>query len=458
MSVQSDTSSIQYAGNGSAATSYPVPFVFLEATHIHVIVTDENGVETELAFGTQFTVGGAGSKNGGNVTTTAPVATTRKVTIYREVPAVQQTKFIENDAFPSTAVERSLDALTMICQQLVRRVARCFRLSDASPVLNGLEATKLSENSVIVSGADGQLQLWSIQKLKEEITASAALPPMLQALMVLYPVGAIYITRRTENPRVILGFGTWERYGTGRMLVSLDPANPSLSSIDAVGGEAEHALTIDEIPSHDHIVLSQAVNTDSAGAHTHKIDPPSTNTDDTGAHTHNLTNINLDGAGSTHGGDPNPLTSHVGFNQATSSAGSHHHVVNIAEFDSGSSGDHTHSVTIPEQNTQSTGTGQAHSNMPPYIVVNIWTRINSDAPEDGVGSLPFPADPTLLIDRVTGEARRIVVENTAIGTISAGEDPGSIPFPDDPTLLIDRATGEIRRLVIENTVIGTIPV
>lgn len=410
MSVQSDTSQIQYTGNGSAVTPYPVPFVFLEATHLHVIITDPDGTETELTLGAEYTVSGAGSSNGGNVTTKTAVSGTKKVTIYREVPAVQQYKFTENDAFPSRAVEKALDSLTMICQQLSRKVERCFRVSDASPALVGLEASSLDANSVFISGEDRSLHLWSVKRLKEEISAMAAVPALINYLQVLYPVGCLYFTRRTENPRDILGFGTWERYGSGRMIVSLDPGNEALSVVGATGGEATHTLTEAEMPEHDHPVLEQTIT---GGTHKHTIAPPATETGSAGAHTHTVATQGNSGFG---GGGIATGDNSANSTRETSEAEAHTHTVEITPFETESGGDHSH--TVPEQNTQAVGGGAAHNNMPPYIVVNVWTRINSDAPEEGVGTLPFPADPTLLVDRVTGATRKIVVDDTVIGTVS----------------------------------------
>ena len=68
MSVQSDTSSIQYVGNNSAVTAYSIPFYFAENSRLVVVVTDSDGVETELASGTDYTpLGSSMSQSRGNV-------------------------------------------------------------------------------------------------------------------------------------------------------------------------------------------------------------------------------------------------------------------------------------------------------------------------------------------------------------------------------------------------------
>lgn len=61
-----------------------------------------------------------------------------------------------------------------------------------------------------------------------------------------YPVGAIYLSVNDTNPATLFG-GTWERIG-GRFLLGADDTY----SAGSTGGEAEHTLTIDEMPKHNH--------------------------------------------------------------------------------------------------------------------------------------------------------------------------------------------------------------
>jgi len=161
-----------------------------------------------------------------------------------------------------------------------------------------------------------------------------------------YPVGEILTTRREGNPSSWLGFGTWERYGSGRTLVSRDPLDASFQSLDQTGGSKTHVLTIGELP-----------------AHTHEVNPPSTATSSAGAHTHGLLSdtglFNSEsGTGATITGKGlGGVTSANRQQLFTSSDGSHTHVIDIAAFASGASGE-----------------GQGHNNLAPYIVVNIWRR------------------------------------------------------------------------------------
>lgn len=63
-----------------------------------------------------------------------------------------------------------------------------------------------------------------------------------------YPVGAIYLSVTDANPAALFG-GTWERIG-GSFLLGADTTYTAGST----GGEAEHTLTADEMPRHNHDV------------------------------------------------------------------------------------------------------------------------------------------------------------------------------------------------------------
>ena len=73
------------------------------------------------------------------------------------------------------------------------------------------------------------------------------------AINAVYPVGSIYINASNgTNPATLLGFGTWERFGEGRVLVSQDSTDADFDAIGETGGEKTHQLTVDEMPSHSH--------------------------------------------------------------------------------------------------------------------------------------------------------------------------------------------------------------
>ena len=67
-----------------------------------------------------------------------------------------------------------------------------------------------------------------------------------QVLDAIYPVGSIYMSVESASPASLFG-GTWEQI-TDRFLLAAGGNYDVLST----GGEAEHTLTVDEMPEHCH--------------------------------------------------------------------------------------------------------------------------------------------------------------------------------------------------------------
>jgi hypothetical protein len=151
MAVQSDTSSISYTGNNSTSTSYAVPFVFLENSHLAATAkVTATGVETVVTL-TNHT--GAGNVNGGTVRTAVAVPATSTLTIFRIVPATQTTSYQEGGDFPAASHERALDKLTLLTQQAERKANCAIRVTEADGSRNDMVAVA---NSII--GLDGNKQ------------------------------------------------------------------------------------------------------------------------------------------------------------------------------------------------------------------------------------------------------------------------------------------------------------
>jgi len=145
-----------------------------------------------------------------------------------------------------------------------------------------------------------------------------------------YPVGSIYINANNgTNPATLLGFGTWERFGEGRVLVSQDSTDADFDAIGETGGEKEHQLTVDEMPSHNH-----SGTTSSNGSHEHGI------------------------KGNSSGNS--------GSNVVQGNANT---TLNSQLNNTDSGGSHNHSFT-----TSTEGSDNDHNNLQPYITVYMWVR------------------------------------------------------------------------------------
>jgi hypothetical protein len=90
------------------------------------------------------------------------------------------------------------------------------------------------------------------------------------ALAAAYPVGSIYMATVNTSPATLLGFGTWVRYGQGRMPISADDSTYTLG---ATGGAATTTLSTANLPSHNH----SATSTVTDPGHVHSYNYGSTN-------------------------------------------------------------------------------------------------------------------------------------------------------------------------------------
>lgn len=127
---------------------------------------------------------------------------------------------------------------------------------------------------------------------------------------IVYPVGSIYMSVNNTDPSLLF-HGTWERIKDRFLLASGDTY-----SAGSTGGEAQHTLTVDEMPRHYH------------------------------------KGMDIDGV-FVFGWDGG---TEVGFDfmRQTNYSGN---------------------KTTERLSTLSTGGSQPHNNMPPYLTVYIWKRV-----------------------------------------------------------------------------------
>ncbi|MEZ0390509.1 MAG: hypothetical protein ACAI34_25745 [Verrucomicrobium sp.] len=140
MPVQSETSRVQYAGNGSKVTPYPVPFYFLANADVRVSLTTAAGVESMLAETSQYVLAGAGSPGGGSLRTQVAYGPGDRLTIYREPQEIQQVEFQGTGALPADSLTLGLDKLTMLVQSLGRKMRRTLRFTDVTEEVDALTA------------------------------------------------------------------------------------------------------------------------------------------------------------------------------------------------------------------------------------------------------------------------------------------------------------------------------
>lgn len=157
---------------------------------------------------------------------------------------------------------------------------------------------------------------------------------ILETKQQLYPIGSIYISSTPINPQQFFGFGEWEQIKDRFLLTAGDKY-----SAGATGGEATHKLTVSEMPSHTH--------------------QPTTKTP--GADTYDQYAFTI-----------NRHYSSASTQRFKVNKGSEYYVMG-AQI---SAEDHVGTKDIEQSlETAPTGGNAAHNNMPPYLVVYAWKRV-----------------------------------------------------------------------------------
>ena len=169
--------------------------------------------------------------------------------------------------------------------------------------LNGVTSaiqTQFNAISFDSSGLQGQIN--GLDTAKTTLTA---------VFSMIYPVGSIYINAGVStSPATLMGFGTWSRYGEGRVLVSQSVSDTEFDTLGETGGSKTHTLSVSELPSH---------------THTHTVK------------TGRSFSSSIGNAPVVQGSDNTILST-------------------------------------SDETTSSTGSGSAHNNLQPYIVVYMWRR------------------------------------------------------------------------------------
>ncbi len=96
----------------AAQTVFPYDFLILEASHLKAYV---NGISK--SFGVDYTVSGAGTLAGGNLTFIVGLSAGDAVLLRRETPRTQATDLNAGQQFYESALEAMSDKLTLIAQE-----------------------------------------------------------------------------------------------------------------------------------------------------------------------------------------------------------------------------------------------------------------------------------------------------------------------------------------------------
>ena len=189
-------------------------------------------------------------------------------------------------------------------------------------------------NASIASGAaidaakiaDGSVSSAEFQHLDGVTSAIQTQIDTKTTLAAVYPVGSIYINAtNSTNPGTLLGFGTWVAFGAGRVPVGIDSSDSDFDSAEETGGSKTHTLTEAQLPAHRHLMFR---------------------------------NVSVGNIGDT-----------------TSSLSAAHHYDDGSESYRIRKSSSSNSFLEPDITLSGqTGSGSAHNNVQPYIVVYMWKR------------------------------------------------------------------------------------
>jgi len=157
-------------------------------------------------------------------------------------------------------------------------------------------------------------------------------------LNAIYPVGTIYTTVVSTNPGSVFG-GTWVAFGEGRVLVGRSSSETEFDTVEETGGAKTVVLSEAQMPVHTH----------TQNAHAH--------------------------SGSTDGGSlPYPMSN--GSAYVGGVAGTTDRVIYQKAQDGVNTMSHAHGFTTGNATAtnNNAGSGSAHNNIQPYIVVYFFKR------------------------------------------------------------------------------------
>ncbi|MEN4214155.1 hypothetical protein [Serratia marcescens] len=126
MTVSTEVSREEYTGNG-VTTDFDYRFRVFSADELVVTVADTTDKIRTLVMNTDYTVTGAGSRNGGKVKLVSALASNWRISIERELPVTQETDIRNQGNFFPEVHEDAWDKLTMLIQQAISGLGLALR-------------------------------------------------------------------------------------------------------------------------------------------------------------------------------------------------------------------------------------------------------------------------------------------------------------------------------------------
>jgi hypothetical protein len=291
-------------------TEFPFDYPLYRPEHVAVFRL-RAGVETELSYGGDFSVTGAGDQGGGVATLTAPAEAGDIIVVVSDQPIARTTRFVDGGDLPAEGLNTEYNKVFIAFQQIRGALDRTIRVPETDP--SGLLLPNADERADKIFGFDSDgnpvalevdLSDLGIDRSYVQMLVTNALNRALPRTIVMPYAGSL--SEIPEGWQLCDGSnGTPDL--RDRFIVAAGPTRPHLTTGGAAsattseaGGHdhggltGEHALTIGQLPPHTHGIQILTVGPAGAPGGTAVGNGPATS-DPTGngeAHRHTITGAN----------------------------------------------------------------------------------------------------------------------------------------------------------------------
>ena len=166
MTISTTTIKNSYNGTGSQDV-FAYTFKISSTADMQVIIRTSTGTETVKTLTTHYTVSGAGSANGGNVTfTSGNIPTnTETVVLRRNTTQTQGLDLVENDPFTAESIEGAFDKNLSVIQELQEEIDRSIKVSRTSTIASSEITSSATERANKILSFDSSGNLSAEQEL-----------------------------------------------------------------------------------------------------------------------------------------------------------------------------------------------------------------------------------------------------------------------------------------------------
>lgn len=183
-----------------------------------------------------------------------------------------------NDSITTKAIQSSWESRLLVLQfaTATRQIALEF-----IPYTDSLTQTD-SIYQIPIASIQRSGSAFTVTDIREDFitTSLKAIQNLIDnSVNKFYPVGSVYTSVNNVNPSTLFG-GTWERFAAGRTLVGVDTGQTEFKTVKKEGGAKTVALTVNQIPAHNHKVTIKDyvyyVGVGNTGEGAHDMNEPST--------------------------------------------------------------------------------------------------------------------------------------------------------------------------------------